>query len=112
MTAHAPHESLPGYQPEMMLFDGCPECEARAQHPMEALLRMDDERLQHAWERAIAFENETLAVLPGTAEARVLREIVQVARLLDRFGSLTYGDTPTLPKTAATNPATGERETG
>lgn len=48
---HAPHHSLPGYDPEAILYDGCEECEARV--GMNGLLKLDANNLNLLWRRML-----------------------------------------------------------
>lgn len=68
MTAHAPHESLPGYDPAQILHDGCEECESRAASRSHGLSYLDQGRFARAWKRAGDWNRDGLS---GVAKAEV-----------------------------------------
>jgi hypothetical protein len=58
--SHVYHEGLRGYNPSQLLHDGCPECEARGEQPMDAIANLDAARFVRAWSRAAAWQQGRL----------------------------------------------------
>ena len=57
--SHAYHDSLPGFHPDQVLFDGCPECEHRGSDPLVALANLDAHNFRRAWLRAADWQATT-----------------------------------------------------
>jgi len=53
MSGHVAHEALPGYDPEAILKDGCPECEGRADAGLRGILQLDANNLNRLWRRML-----------------------------------------------------------
>lgn len=53
MSAHAYHDELPGYRPDQIWHDGCPECEERGQVVYRGIGTLDHANFARAWQRAI-----------------------------------------------------------
>lgn len=78
MAMHDYHPGLPGYSPDQILHDGCPECERRGADVELALAYMDDPTFARAWQRAIDWERPMRDV--SSAEAPLLRVLLAVRR--------------------------------
>ena len=50
--SHVCHEALDGFDERQILYDGCPECEARGDDLQLALAHMDTFTFERAWKRA------------------------------------------------------------
>lgn len=48
--SHSLHSKLPGFDRANVLHDGCPECEHRAQDPLEGLLKLDRQNIDQLWQ--------------------------------------------------------------
>jgi hypothetical protein len=53
---HDLHDTLPGYDPEAILFDGCERCEKRAAKGVAGLLELDQGNLDLLWRRCLNTE--------------------------------------------------------
>lgn len=82
---HDNHATLPGYDPDQLLHDGCAECEERGADPGLAIAYLDHERFGRAWERAATLQARGL---PGgsRAELPMLRILAAVEVQLERRG--------------------------
>jgi hypothetical protein len=79
MSAHVYHGDLPGYDPQQILHDGCPECEERGRDPVMAINHMDRERFDRAVTRAFALSRSGSSGLAiSAAEAKTLGVISAV----------------------------------
>jgi hypothetical protein len=97
--AHAYHESLSGYDPRQILFDGCRECGHRGKDVEVALANMDNETFARAWKRAYDWQASSGGGYDATgdvslAETAVLRALWGVQVLLQRQGYTLDGDLP------------------
>jgi hypothetical protein len=91
MSVHAFHDELPGYHPDQLLVDGCPECEARAKDVDLAIAHLDGKWWAQAWLRAA----DQIASTPPSgerggprsdAETPLLRALWGVQVQLERLG--------------------------
>lgn len=96
MSAHDYHETLPGYDPDRLLQDGCAECERRGKDPLEALVHLDNARLALAWARAADWQRERLDPRHpvGVAEVPMLRTLWTVQLIFERAGVAPLGQLP------------------
>jgi len=96
--SHVYHGDL-GCPEGTIIYDGCPECEERAERGMEGLCTQDSVRVEAIWRRMIAterrFGSELVDDLPGypckegylsDAEARIGRPLYLLAVMLERAG--------------------------
>lgn len=58
MLMHAYHDVLPGYHPDQILYDGCPECEERGQVVYRAITALDLDNYFRATKRAVVWNEE------------------------------------------------------
>jgi len=99
MPAHTVHENLPGFKPDQLLVDGCPECERRGKNLTEAMGNLDAKRVVEAWRRAYRWQ--VLGdVIPSSAEAPMLSAMWSVQVLLERVAGLQLGQLPMAPRVA------------
>lgn len=104
MSAHEPHEILPGFDQRQILHDGCAECEWRGEDPARAIGHLDPSNFERAWERAFAREkgfDETTGRI-SRAESRLLAALWAVQVQLERRGVILgsipgFGDAFTAP---------------
>lgn len=78
---HAYHEALPGYEPEQILHDGCPECKRRGANVEIALAYMDRPTFHRAWLRAKMFDSDGLTNV-SNAETKLLQVLAQIRHQL------------------------------
>lgn len=99
---HAHHESLPDYNPDAVLQDGCPECERRAEQGLAGLLELDSERVAKLWRMMLArdrgWEIADLNTESGQVEgpgsvcdAKLCTILYRIAVLLGRHGGGGWG---------------------
>jgi hypothetical protein len=56
MASHVYHGDLPGYDPEAILHDGCPECDDRAKRGLDGLCELDHGNFVLLWRRMLNTE--------------------------------------------------------
>jgi len=82
---HDYHESLPGYDPEQILHDGCGECEARAKSRNHGLATLDQQNFARAWARAAEWNQQGLRNV-SAAEVPILDVLWAVQCQLEQHG--------------------------
>jgi hypothetical protein len=83
--SHIYHEDLPGYHPDQILHDGCPECEYRASRGSHGLTELDTESFARAWKRAAQWNQGGLDNV-ALAERSLLSALWAVQVQLERLG--------------------------
>jgi hypothetical protein len=73
-----------------VLYDGCPECDARAADPIEALLRMDSVTFSHFENRMFDVEYEHRGSYLTDNEAKVGRVLYLISILNERHGAVMH----------------------
>lgn len=84
---HDYHDSLPGYDPEQLLVDGCRECEARASSFTHGIDMLDPARFARAWHRAHVWQASGLPNV-SRAELPMLAALAAVQYQLAAAGAL------------------------
>jgi hypothetical protein len=80
--SHVYHEGLPGYHPESILHDGCPECEERSRRGVDGVLALDRDRQLTLWRSAFG----PYVGPPSSCDGRLRRELTAVAVFLEGAG--------------------------
>jgi hypothetical protein len=81
-VSHVYHEGLPGYHPESILHDGCPECEERSRRGLDGVLALTRDRQLALWRGAFG-----PYVRPSSScDERLRRELTAVAVFLGGAG--------------------------
>lgn len=90
---HNHHESLPGYEPGQIWYDGCEECEQRAARLPESIGDLDGEQFRAAWQRAGELQTDGI---PDASEAELglLRTLAMVQVQLERHRGYPLGVLP------------------
>lgn len=89
---HDHHGSLPGYNPNAILHDGCGECEARAAKGVGGLLELDANNLDLLWQRVLNTEyggktaQNDAGEYRSDCEARLGHHLYFIGILLERCG--------------------------
>jgi hypothetical protein len=93
--SHAYHDALPGFSPDQLLFDGCPECEHRGQDAGRAIAMLDAANFRRAWRRAYdcyASAGDRQSLVVSDAETPLLDALWSVQLQLERIGVPLAGD--------------------
>lgn len=79
---HAYHPGLPGYDERQIWFDGCEECEHRAERLPYSIASLDSETFDRALVRSLAFHEPDSTQLGhvSAAETKLLDTIYLVYR--------------------------------
>lgn len=93
---HANHPSLPGYNEQQLLVDGCPECEERGSDPHVAICHLDKQRFARAWARAAEWQSGKagVALTISESEAPMLRQLWTVQVMFERLYDQPLGELP------------------
>lgn len=73
-----------------VLFDGCEECDYRAENPMDALLRMDNTTFSTFENRMFEVEYENRGSYLTSNEAKVGRVLYLISILNERHGAVMH----------------------
>jgi len=92
VSGHAYHEALPGYSPDQILHDGCPECAERGSDVSRGIASLDRQNFACAWSRASDWHREGVFAV-SDAESGLLRVLWSVQLQLERIG-WPIGDLP------------------
>ena len=95
--SHAFHDALDGFDARQILYDGCPECEARGADLRSALAHMDTETFTAAWQRAFDINASNGSHDVGresAAEADLLHVLFAIQVELQRRGIPLDGNVP------------------
>ena len=84
--SHGPHEEIQGKE-GALLYDGCAECESRAEAGLEGCLHLDLWSFAEAWNRMVDVEHEEEGAYRSEAEAKLCRSLYHVALLIERHGT-------------------------
>lgn len=80
--SHVYHEGLPGYHPESILHDGCPECENRSRlRGLDGVLALDHTRQLALWRSLLGPRIPT-----SGCDGRLRRELYGVMVFLEGAG--------------------------
>lgn len=77
--SHVYHEALPGYDPQSVLHDGCPECEERSRRGLAGVLAVDRDRQLKLWQ-------SRHGKVTSRCDARLRRELYVVMVFLEGAG--------------------------
>ena len=98
MSTHAHHEAFPGFDPDRILHDGCPECEHRGEVDggLDAIIHLDPVRFAEAWARAAAWQRDQLDPRRPIAacEAPMLKVLWTIQLMFERAGIAPLGVLP------------------
>ena len=91
---HAYHETLPGYDAQQILHDGCEECEQRGRTVPTSIVMLDEDRFRAAWERAAAWNRDQEVGHISEAERPLLNAIWTFQLMFERACDLPIGKLP------------------
>jgi len=82
---HIYHPDLPGYDPQQIIHDGCPECEYRGEDIVRALANLDPPTFARAWKRAGELQADGLPNASAT-ELPLLKVLAAIEVQFERRG--------------------------
>ena len=88
---HNSHETMPGFHPEQIWVDGCPECEHRAAAMPDSIGQLDTGNFARAWRRAGIYRDDVDAHV-SNAERPLLDTIRAVQLQLLRSSAMVPGE--------------------